>query len=77
MGAAKVSVAIGRDELTWARDRAAKEGKSLSALLTETISERRRLDALAEVVAWMGDDKPALSEAELTAARRALRSRRR
>lgn len=75
--AAKVSVAIGRDELRWARDRAAREGKSLSALLTETIAERRRLEALAEVVAWMGEGKPALSKAELTAAARELRSRRR
>lgn len=78
MGAVeKVSVAIGREELGWAKNRAAREGKSLSALLTETLAERRRLEALAEVVAWMGEDAPAVSKAELAAARRELRGRRR
>jgi hypothetical protein len=69
---AKVSVAIGRDELAWAKTVARREGKSLSAIVTESLAERRRLTALAEVVAWMGEGQPPLTEAELNTARRAI-----
>ena len=72
----KVSVAIGRDELVWAKALARREKKSLSAVLTEALAERRRLRALADVVAWMGEEQPALTKAELRAARRELDSRR-
>jgi hypothetical protein len=73
----KVSVAIGRDELAWAKALARREKKSLSAVLTEALAERRRLRALAEVVTWMGEDQPPLTKPELRAARRELDSRRR
>jgi hypothetical protein len=73
---AKVSVAIGREELAWAKALARREGKSLSAVVTESLAERRRLTALAEVVAWMGADQPPLTDAELNAARRELPGRR-
>jgi hypothetical protein len=65
---AKVSVAIGRDELAWAKTLARREGKSLSAIVTESLAERRRLAALAEVVEWMSADQPALTRAELDTA---------
>lgn len=42
MSTAKVSVAIGEEELQWARSLARREGKSLSAVLTESLAERRR-----------------------------------
>ena len=78
MGAtAKVSVAIGHAELGWARERARRERKSLSAVLTETLAAQRRLEALAEVVAWMGEGQPPLTKTEAAAAARELRSRRR
>lgn len=73
---AKVSVAIGRDELAWAKTLARSEGKSLSAVVTESLAERRRLVALAEVVAWMGEGQPALSDAELKVAQRELAAKR-
>jgi|HubBroStandDraft_3_1064219.scaffolds.fasta_scaffold2809743_1 hypothetical protein len=73
----KVSVAIGRDELAWAKALARREKKSLSAVLTEALAERRRLRALGEVVTWMAEDQPPLTKAELRAARRELDSRRR
>ena len=73
----KVSVAIGRDELAWAKALARREKKSLSAVLTEALAERRRLRALAEVVTWMSEDQPPLTTPELRAARRELDSRRR
>lgn len=72
MPTAKVSVAIGEDELSWARSVARREGKSLSAVVTESLSERRRLAALRDVVDWMGEGDAPLSAAELAAAKRAI-----
>jgi hypothetical protein len=68
MSTAKVSVAIGEEELEWARSLARQEGKSLSAVLTESLAERRRLAALREVVAWMGNGAAPLSKEELATA---------
>ena len=72
MATAKVSVAIGEDELAWARSVARREGKSLSAVFTESLAERKRLAALREVVAWMGKGEEPLSKEELAAANREL-----
>jgi hypothetical protein len=65
---AKVSVAIGRSELAWAKTRARRQGKSLSTVVTESLAERRRLTALAEVVEWMGKGESPLTEDELRGA---------
>jgi hypothetical protein len=65
---AKVSVAIGRSELAWAKTSARRQGKSLSTVVTESLAERRRLTALAEVVEWLGDGESPLTEDELRAA---------
>jgi hypothetical protein len=73
---AKVSVAIGRAELAWAKTLARIEGKSLSAVVTESLAERRRLAALAEIVAWMGEAQPPLTDDELNAAQRELAAKR-
>jgi hypothetical protein len=67
---AKVSVAIGRAELEWAKTLARREGKSLSAIVTESLAERRRLTALAEVVVWMAEAQAPLTDDELNAAQR-------
>jgi len=40
----KVSVAIGNDELEWARERARREGSSLSAVLTDAARVARELE---------------------------------
>ncbi len=77
MGAAKVSVAIGEIELGWAKARARRERKSLSAVVTESLAAQRRLEALGEVVAWMSAGEPPLTRTEREAARRSLRSRKR
>jgi hypothetical protein len=61
---AKVSLAIGEEELGWARTVARREGKSLSAVVTESLAARQRLEALGEVVAWMAGDQRPLSKAE-------------
>jgi len=73
---AKVSVAIGRVELDWAKALARREGKSLSAVVTESLAERRRLAALADVVAWMSEGQSPLTSAEVTAAQRELSAKR-
>ena len=73
---AKVSVAIGRVELAWAKTLARREGKSLSAVVTESLAERRRLTALAEVVAWMAETQGPLTDDELSAAQRELAAER-
>ncbi|HTB76986.1 MAG TPA: hypothetical protein VK762_27265 [Polyangiaceae bacterium] len=73
---AKVSVAIGRAELAWAKTLARLEGKSLSAVVTESLAERRRLAALAEVVAWMAEAQPPLTDDELRATHRELAAKR-
>lgn len=71
---AKVSVAIGKDELGWVREQARTKGKSLSAVVTEKLAAQRRLEALGDVIDWMQRDQPALTKAELAAATRATRS---
>lgn len=73
---AKVSMALGQAELGWAKARARREGKSLSAVVTESLAAQRRLEALTEVVEWMQAGQAPLSPAELRAAERSLRSRR-
>ncbi len=74
---AKVSVAIGEEELGWARAIARREHKSLSSVVTESLAAQRRLEALGEVVAWMGKGAPPLTKAERARASRELRSRKR
>jgi len=73
---AKVSMAIGRAELEWAKTLARREGKSLSAIVTESLAERRRLAALAEVVAWMAEAQAPLTDDEVNAAQRELAAER-
>jgi hypothetical protein len=72
MSTAKVSVAIGEEELEWARSLARREGKSLSAVVTESLAERKRLAALREVVSWMARGEAPLTKEELAAASREL-----
>lgn len=72
MSTAKVSVAIGQHELAWARAIARRDRKSLSAVLTESLAEQKRLAALREVLAWMEEGQAPLRVDELQAARREL-----
>jgi len=74
---AKVSVAIGKSELDWAKARAKREHKSLSAIVTETMASQRRLEALREVVEWMQAEQSPLEPRELKEAARELKSRKR
>lgn len=64
---AKVSVAIGRDELRLARTAAQREGTSLSAFITKAVrarvEERRRMDAARRVIAtFEPEDLPSADE---------------
>ncbi|MBZ0251221.1 MAG: hypothetical protein K8F93_16320 [Burkholderiales bacterium] len=68
----KVSLAIGREELAWARKRAKHEGRSVSSVLTEVvrlarqaeIERARRRDAWSEVLAWALEGQPPFSPEE-------------
>lgn len=77
MATAKVSVAIGQAELGWARAEARAKGMSLSAVVTEKLAAQRRLEALGDVSDWMQHGQLAVTKAELAAATRAMRSRKR
>lgn len=75
----KVSVAIGHEELEWARERAAREGTSLSAVLTDAARLAREVDlrrerqrlAWAEFLGW-ATDGAGLSDEDLERGRREL-----
>jgi hypothetical protein len=75
----KVSVAIGLDELEWARGRAERDGVSLSAVLTEAARKARDLEerwarqdaAWKSFVDWATEGK-GLSTETLEAAQREL-----
>ena len=76
----KVSVAIGREELEWARERAEREGTSLSAVLTyaarafrEQEARRARKDAAwLSFMEWATEGE-GLTTGALEAAERELR----
>ena len=55
----KVSLALGVDELAWAKKHA-RRGKSLSSVVTDALRTARRLEARKEVLAWLfeGRDPP-------------------
>jgi hypothetical protein len=71
----KVSVALGRDELEWARERAEREGTSLSAVLTQATRQVRELEAAqtrqdaawAEFLEWATNGKGLTQEAVASA----------
>jgi hypothetical protein len=73
---AKVSVAIGRSELAWAKTSARRQGKSLSTIVTESLAERQRLTALAEVVEWMAQGESPVTDDEVRAVLADLAGRR-
>lgn len=67
----KLSLTLSKEDADWARKLAKSQGKSLSAVVSETIRERRQLQAWK---AWLTDslgDEP-LTESEREAARREL-----
>lgn len=66
----KISVTIPTDELEWARKRAEAEGASLSSIVSDALRERRRLEAMREVSAWLSEGQPEVTPAEIDAVRR-------
>ncbi len=65
----KVSISIADPSLlAWAKERAARDGTSLSALFTEAVRLERQLEARRELLAtW--PDRPALAPEERAAIR--------
>jgi hypothetical protein len=53
--AAKVSISVAEPELlAWARQRASREGMSLSAVFTEAVRRERQQEARERVLDWLG-----------------------
>ena len=63
----KLSVSIHNEELEWARAHAKKAGKSLSAVLTEALRDKRRGEAMDRLLKKYGADK--ISGAQMAAIR--------
>lgn len=61
----KVSVSLATEDLEWARQRAERDDKSLSAVLTEALHRQRQTEARRRLLAELGPDD--LTEAELAA----------
>jgi hypothetical protein len=52
---AKISISIAEPELlAWAKRRAARDGVSLSAVVTDAVRHARQQEARERVVAWLG-----------------------
>ncbi len=54
----------------WARKRAEAEGASLSSVVSDALREQRRLEAMREVSAWLGEGQHDVTTAEIDAIRR-------
>jgi hypothetical protein len=60
----KLSVALGRDELSWVKKRAKKLRASVSSVITEAVRQARQVEARREVLGWLLEGQPAISDAE-------------
>jgi hypothetical protein len=60
------------EDFAWARERAAREGSTVSAVLAESVRRRRKAEAWAEVRDDLLRGQPALTDEERLAAEREL-----
>jgi Arc/MetJ-type ribon-helix-helix transcriptional regulator len=70
----KLSVALGRAEATWVKQRASKLRTSVSAVVTEAVREARQQEARREVLEHLVADSAPPTKAELARVRRELAS---
>jgi hypothetical protein len=54
--AEKISVSVGMEDLSWARRRAKREAKSLSAVVSEALRRQRQAEARARLLLDLGTD---------------------
>jgi Arc/MetJ-type ribon-helix-helix transcriptional regulator len=54
--AEKISVSLGAEDLSWARQRAKREVKSLSAVVSEALRRQRQAEARTRLLAELGTD---------------------
>lgn len=64
MATAKVSVSLPQDDVDWLKDQAEKSGRSLSAVLAESIQQARREQALDDVLRWLEAPKLTIEQLE-------------
>lgn len=65
MAREKISVAVGMDELAWAREKAEREGSSLSAVVSDSLRRHARQEARARVGAWLGEGREPVTDEEI------------
>jgi hypothetical protein len=70
-GVKKLSISMRAEDFAWARERAAREGTTLSAVLAESVRRRRKAEAWAELRDALLRGAP-LSDEERLAAEREL-----
>jgi hypothetical protein len=71
-GVKKLSISMRAEDFDWARERAAREGSTVSAVLAESVRRRRKAEAWAEVRDALLRGQPALTDEERLAAEREL-----
>jgi hypothetical protein len=54
--AEKISISVGAEDLRWARQRAKREVKSLSAVVSEALRRQRQAEARTRLLADLGTD---------------------
>jgi hypothetical protein len=60
----KLSVALGSDELSWVKKRAKRLRASVSSVITEAVRQAKQIEARREVLDWLIEDQPAITNAE-------------
>lgn len=67
MGSAKISVSVASEDLAWAKKRAKRLRKSLSAVVSEALQRERQYEARERLLEELGTDD--ITEADLEAIR--------
>ncbi len=67
MGVEKISISVNSEDLAWAKKRAKRLRKSLSAIVSEALQRERKLDAGWQLLAELGTDD--ITEADMKAMR--------
>lgn len=63
-------VTLASEELAWAQARAEREGRTVSAVVTEAVRRQRQSEAWAEVETWLREANPEPTADELEAVMR-------
>lgn len=73
----RVRVTLAHDDLEWAKSRALREGRRVSAVLQDALRAWRTAEARRDVTQWLGDGQEPITAAERAALERELTRRER